>query len=229
MVKIFEAAGESSKAEAFRRDAARIAAALEPSFLHLSPDRSEGWLHSATGVGNQPDVWGSAFAVHSGALSAPAARAVSRALVRAYREGTAVRDGFVRHIPTTDRTNKGGWERALPEIGDYQNGGYWGTPVGWHISAVSLSDRDAAAALARDYVGFLRHNLREDGTTQAWEWINPSTGRRVNPLFVASVALPFLSLKETGLVGDRSAEIDLGHHSQTSWQTLNALKPVSFS
>jgi hypothetical protein len=42
--------------------------------------------------------------------------------------------------------------------------------------------------------------MREDGMTQAWEWYNADTGDYVNPLYVASVGLPYLSLKEAGLL-----------------------------
>jgi len=200
LAEMFAASGEAEKAAGYRNEARRVAAALGPTFLHLSQNGSEGWLHSATEVGNQPDVWGSAFAVHSDALDALTAQKVSRALVRAFRERTAVKRGFIRHILTTDQVNKGGWESALPEVGKYQNGGYWGTPSGWYISAVFKSDPTAAADLAKEYVQFLRDNIREDGMTQAWEWYNADTGDYVNPLYVASVGLPYLSLKEAGLL-----------------------------
>ena len=62
------------------------------------------------------------------------------------------------------------------------------------------TDQAAATDLAREYVQFLRNNMRPDGMTQAWEWINPDTGDRANPLYVASVALPYISLKEAGLL-----------------------------
>jgi len=125
---------------------------------------------------------------------------VSRALVRAFRERTAVQGGFVRHILTTDPLNRGGWEKALSAVGEYQNGGSWGTPSGWYISAIHKSDPGAAAELAREYIQFLRGHMRPDGMTQAWEWHNPQTGQRANPLYVATVALPCLSLQEANLL-----------------------------
>ncbi|MBN1417395.1 MAG: hypothetical protein JXP34_01385 [Planctomycetes bacterium] len=200
LAEMFAAAGEVEKAAFYRNDARRIADALEPAFLHATRDGSEAWLHSATGVGDQPDVWGSALAVHSGALRAATAAKVSRALVRAFRERTAVRGGFVRHIPTTDPLNGGGWEKALSKPGEYQNGGYWGAPAGWYIAAVSETDPNAAADLAAEYIGALRADKREDGTTRAWEWYNPDTGARANPLYVATVALPYLSLEKADLL-----------------------------
>jgi hypothetical protein len=200
---LFAACGDRAKARVYREEESRIAAGIRPTFFLPTRAGSEGWLRSATGVGNQPDVWGSAFAVHSGALDEATAQHVSRALTRAYRERTAVRGGYVRHILTSDRLNKSGWEGSFFETGKYQNGGYWGTPTGWYISAVSRSDPAAASEMAAAYVRFLRDNMRPDGMTQAWEWLNPDTGDRSNPLYVASVALPYLSLKEAGLLSTR--------------------------
>jgi hypothetical protein len=54
--------------------------------------------------------------------------------------------------------------------------------------------------MAQAYVRFLRDNLRPDGMAEAWEWFNPDTGARNNPLYVATVALPYLSMKEAGLL-----------------------------
>jgi hypothetical protein len=200
LAEMFQAIGRQEKSRGYREEARRIAAAIPATFLRCSsahPD--EGWLHSATGVGNQPDVWGSAFAVWSGALDGPTADLVSRALVRAYREKTAVREGCVRQILTTDPLNAGGWENSVVSRGEYQNGGYWGTPAGWYITALARKDRTAAQDMARDYVGFLRNHMRSDGMAEAWEWFG-DRGKNSNPLYVATVALPYLSLLEAGLL-----------------------------
>jgi len=192
MAELFRAAGDKSKARRFQKDAKMIRAAIPATFLRTA-GAGEAWLHSATGVCNQADVWGSCFAVWCGAVDAPVADQLGRSLVRAYREQTAVRDGCVRHILTTDRVNGGGWE-GIGRVGVYQNGGYWGTPVGWYLTAIERVDRAAARDMAADYIRFLRSNLRPDGTAEAWEWFNPDTGRRVNPLYAATVALPWLSM-----------------------------------
>jgi hypothetical protein len=88
------------------------------------------------------------------------------------------------------------------ETGEYQNGGYWGTPTGWVIAAIHRVDPRAAADMAREFVASLRKNLRPDGTTQGWEWFNPDTGGASNPFYVATVALPYLSLKAAGLLNE---------------------------
>lgn len=200
LAQLFEASGQIKKARRYRNDAAVIKRAIPLNFFHSSQNRGEGWLHSATGVGDQPDVWGSAYAIQSGAVDGPTLQKVARALVRAFQEKTGVRQGCVRQILTTDRVNKGGWQLSISKVGTYQNGGYWGTPTGWYISAIYRVDPKAAKKMAKDYIQFLRSNLRGDGMAQAWEWINPDTGEHANPLYVATIALPYLTLKKSGLL-----------------------------
>jgi hypothetical protein len=55
------------------------------------------------------------------------------------------------------------------------------------------ADPQAARDMARDYLHFLR-------TSETWEWFNPDTGKRNNPLYVATVALPYVSLVQAGLL-----------------------------
>ncbi len=199
LAELFRASDEKAKAGEYQREADRIRSSIPKVFFHATRNKEDGWLYSATGVGNQPDVWGSAFAVWSGAVGGRVADRVSRALARAFREKTVVREGCVRQILTNDSTNHGGWQRSIVKLGTYQNGGYWGTPTGWYIAAVDRVDHQAAVQMAQAYVRFLKDNMRADGLAEAWEWFNPDTGARNNPLYVATVALPYLSLKEAGL------------------------------
>ncbi|MFO0835553.1 MAG: hypothetical protein U0638_11320 [Phycisphaerales bacterium] len=171
-----------------------------PPITDNRADDCEVWLRSATELGNQPDVWGSAFALGSRTIKDDDAKCVSRALVRAFRDKTAVRDGLVRHILTTDTTNNAGWQKSVSPVGEYQNGGYWSTPSGWYIAAMYVTDPAAARDMARDFVRTLRSWLRDDGTTRAWEWSNPDTGRTANEFYAASVALPWIALKNANLL-----------------------------
>jgi hypothetical protein len=54
--------------------------------------------------------------------------------------------------------------------------------------------------MTRDCLDFLRKHMRPDGLTQAWEWFNPDTGQTANPLYVATVGLPYGSLRAAGLL-----------------------------
>jgi hypothetical protein len=200
LAELYRAAGRGLRSAEYREEAGRIAAAVPKTFFRTGAARpDEGWLHSATDFGNQADVWGSAFAVSSGVVEGETARRVSRALVRAFREKTAVKEGCVRHILTTDPVNAGAWQKSISAPGEYQNGGYWGTPSGWYIAALARTDRAAARDMAEDFIRFLKDHKRPDGLAEAWEWFGAG-GKTVNPLYVATVALPYLSLLEAGLL-----------------------------
>jgi hypothetical protein len=200
LAELFSAGGDQARSHHYRDEARRLSKSIAKTFL-----RGDGWLRSATLVGNQPDVWGTAFAVWSGAVDASTARKASRALATAYRARTAVQKGLVRHILTTDANNRGLWQKCIAEAGTYQNGGYWGTPAGWYIAAMHRTDPAAARSMAREFVEFLRKNMRPDGMSQAWEWMNPETGKSSNPLYVATVALPYISMAQAGLLAREPA------------------------
>lgn len=202
LAELFGSTGQADKSEAYSQDARRVQRSISPTFFHPSQHPDEGWLYSATEVGRQPDVWGSAFAVWSGAVEGSTAQRVGRALVRAFREKTAVKQGCVRQILTSDPTNNGFWQNSVCTQGEYQNGGYWGTPTGWYITAMAKVDRRAAGDMAEDYIRFLREHVRPDGMTEAWEWF-ADDGKTANPLYVATVALPYASLEEAGLLSRR--------------------------
>lgn len=195
LAELFAAVGDGGRARRYSEEARRLRKQIAGTFA-----REDGWLRSATGVGNQADVWGTAFAVWSGAVEGSTAKMASRALAWAYRDGTAVKDGLVRHILANDAAHGGVWEQCIAAPGTYQNGGYWGTPAGWYIAAVEKTDAGAARAMGRDYTGFLRQHRSTDGMSMAWEWWNPDTGKRNNPFYVATVALPYVSLKRGGLL-----------------------------
>jgi hypothetical protein len=57
--------------------------------------------------------------------------------------------------------------------------------------------------MAKDFIQFLRGKMRADRMAETWEWFNPDTGARNNPLYVATVALPYLCLKNAGLLNTR--------------------------
>ena len=120
--------------------------------------------------------------------------------MRAYREKTAVRNGCVSEVLCNDPKHPKGWEKTISEWGVYQNGGYWGTPVGWYIVAMRKTDPAAATEMARDYIQFLRKTPRADGTSEAWEWFNPDTGRAANPLYMATVGLPYGCFRVSALL-----------------------------
>ena len=75
------------------------------------------------------------------------------------------------------------------------------------IAAIATVDPGAAAGMARDFVAYWRAHMRPDGIIEAWEWANPDTGENSNPLYVASIALPYLSPKEAGLLNKEGGRL----------------------
>ena len=86
-----------------------------------------------------------------------------------------VQHGQVRHLP-------GGvyWEEGCGRD-QYQNGGYWATPVGWFVYTLDLADHGLADRTVLDMVD----HFKQHG---ACEWIIGES--RQLPNYLASAALP---------------------------------------
>jgi len=172
-----------------------------------------GLLRASTGKSSQPDVWGSAFAVASGALPESVADGVSRALCAALEDGTIAWQGQVRHVPTDrDFSEATMWEHVIgtQPKGRYQNGAYWDAPVGWVCQAVAQHDEAAAVRLALDYVADLRRDDFRQGEAYGapWECAHPGCAHpgcghqeeahRQNPIYMASVTCPLGAFRRMG-------------------------------
>ena len=84
LATLCEALGESGKEYS---DAAKR---IKESILKTFFDEASGWFYSATGIGHQYDVWGTAYAVYSGITRN---EKTLKALSDAYENGTAVSNG----------------------------------------------------------------------------------------------------------------------------------------
>ncbi len=146
--------GERSKVAAYEKIAATIKKNIPLTFYA----KETGWLYSATEICRQHDVWGTAFAVENGLLPEEEERAACKALYEGYRDETAVHRGYVRHIRTCDDYSKTAcWERAShihAPYNYYQNGSWWGTPVGWYATALYKYDKESCFALLDDFIDF---------------------------------------------------------------------------
>ena len=86
LIELYRAAGLPDRTAPLERDMQAIKKAIPATFLHPWGPKNEAWLDSATGVGKQPDVWGSAYAVYAGAVDEATAAKIGPALARGYRE-----------------------------------------------------------------------------------------------------------------------------------------------
>ncbi len=190
-----DASGYPERAAEYRKIQELISANLTPTFGE--PGRMKGWLMAATKVGRQPDVWGTVYALHLGALPGPAAVRARETLIDAVRRGTITCEGAVRHVPTDfDASPKSAWERtAGVAIDSYQNGAYWHTPTGWLIAALRTAEPDLAAKLFREYIRHLRQKdfRRGQGHEAPWECFN-AKGYAQNGIYMTSVTLPWAVL-----------------------------------
>ena len=143
-------------------------------------DDSSGLFHAATVVCNQPDIWGSAFAVYLGVAAPEQAQRIAGYFAEHY--GQIVKRGQLRHLP-------GGmfWEQTIGvKPGTYQNGAYWATPIGWFVYAIDL----AAPALANQTIVDLVRDFITTGDEN--ECVND--GYSNVSRYVASVALPLAGI-----------------------------------
>jgi hypothetical protein len=188
MAALWRAAGDAERAGRYAREADRIQAAIPKVFA--APGAEPRLLFSATGIGREEDVWASGFAVWLGALPPDLERRVCARLAILAREGGTFLDGQARALPAGRF-----WEQCVAAPGTYQNGAFWGTPSGWIIAALHKTDRKIAEDMLNAFMAHMQAN-REKGAP--WECFNPEKQHYQNPLYCATVALPYIALTTPG-------------------------------
>ena len=170
----------------------KIEASIPKTFL------KNGWLIAATGVGRQPDVWGSIYAVYSNAVTGDVRQALLKYIADAVRRGTITNQGAVRHVPTDhDFSPTSAWEKtAGVPVNIYQNGAYWHVPTGWLARVLWEVDKPLARRVVKEMVTHFREDdFRKGGGHGApWECFHGTY--RQNPVYMASVTLPLEALAE---------------------------------
>ena len=179
--RMLSAIGEDDKGKQYLAESTKIAENVRKVFY----DESSGWLYSATGIGHQHDVWGTAYAVFSGVINEDKTLA---SLDRAYRNGTAVVDGYIRHIPTDcNHSATSAWESSTTAIDRYQNGAYWATATGWY--AYVLWRYNGKTDILSD---FLAHTKRHAEGGAPFEWIDRETKELSGLRYGTSGVLPYI-------------------------------------
>ncbi len=188
LARLFEKIGNAPKAEEYRQ----LAEALKTNILALFYDQN-GMLAASTGQSSQPDVWATAFAVYLGIMEGEKLQKTCTRLAGAFHDGTLAYKGNIRHILTSDDYSSAtAWERSRAKKDTYQNGAYWGTPVGWVCYAIATVDGGAARKLAGEYLDDLKMNDYRKGEEfgAPYECFHPS-GNRQNPVYLTSVTCPY--------------------------------------
>jgi hypothetical protein len=183
--------------ERYNRIAEDIASHLQPVF---GDPKGSGWLLAATGVGRQPDVWGTLFALYLQVLSPKDATNARNTVIAAMKDGTIALDAAVRHIPTThDASPTSAWEKTADvPLNTYQNGAYWHTATGWLLNALYRHDPVMARKQLATFVAHLREQDFRKGEAfgAPWECFGRDGAARQNPSYMASVAPPLSIVKK---------------------------------
>jgi glycogen debranching enzyme len=176
LADLLEAAARPDDARHWRAEAERVAESIRRVFW----DGDASLFRAATVQCNQPDVWGSAFAVWLGVATPEQALTVARYFKEHYAE--IVQHGQVRHLP-------GGtyWEKTKCARDRYQNGGYWATATGWFVDTLDLVD----PALADRTVIDLVSDFRRRGIT---EWCFGD--QTAVPDYLASATQPLAGIRK---------------------------------
>ncbi len=172
----------------------QIAAGIEAAIPVVFANPS-GLLRASTGLSAQPDVWGSAYAVFTDAVTDPVRERLCQALADACHAGTLAWCGNIRHVLTTDDASpESAWALMVQPTpkNHYQNGAYWGTPTGWVCRAIAEVDDPAARRLAAEYLADLQqHDFRQgDACGAPFECMHPDGHHRQNPVYMTSVTAP---------------------------------------
>lgn len=175
LAEMLAAAGRSAEAAVLRARADAETAQVNGVFW----DDEKGLYRAATVKCREHDVWGSAFAVWLGV--APSAR-MDRiaAYFRDHFDGL-VQHGQVRHCAPGVY-----WEQGCARD-TYQNGAFWGTPVGWFAYALERVSPQLVDRLYADLYAFYRvHGV--------CEWSFGST-IAIPEGYLANVAQPLVGLR----------------------------------
>ena len=165
----------------YRNEAQKIKSAVLETFY----DESTGWFYSATGIGHQYDVWGTAYAVYAGITKD---ERTLRALYLGYKDRTAVVDGYVRHILADQ--DYSAWESSITKWNEYQNGAYWATPTGWY--AYALYQYHSQTDILTD---FLEHTKKYTDRGAPFEWMDANTEQVSGLRYGTSGVLPYIGAK----------------------------------
>lgn len=189
---LFQEMGDKKKALMYKYEAIKIKKSIIKTFKN-----KDGMLFASTETSAQADVWATSLAIHFDVLRGNNRLKAAKHLLRGYISGELSQNGNIRHILKSDDFNENSsWEKSLVPRDTYQNGAYWGTPVGWVCKAIAYVDQVTAQKLASEYIQDLREgDFRKGGDFGApWECFNGNA--KQNPVYLTSVAVPFIIFKD---------------------------------
>ena len=192
MSYLYSKMGNKSKAIGYQKEAKLLKASIAQTCID-----TRGMLRASTGTSAQADVWATSLAINLGVLTGQSRLKAAKCLRDAYLKGELSQKGNIRHvIKSDDFSATSAWEKSVVPINTYQNGAYWGTPVAWVCQAIAYVDPPTAQKLAKEYMQELRQGDFRKGESfgSPWECFNENV--KQNPVYLTSVAVPFIIFKK---------------------------------
>ena len=192
MAYLYGTMGNKSKALRYQQEANLLKISIISTFSD-----ARGMLRASTGISAQADVWATSLAINLGVLTGKSRLKAAQYLRDAYVEGELSQKGNIRHVVQSDDFSAtSAWEKSVVPINTYQNGAYWGTPVGWVCQAIAYVDLPSAQKLAKEFIQELREGDFRKGDTfgSPWECFNDKLTQ--NPVYLTSVAVPLIIFKK---------------------------------
>lgn len=191
LAEIFQKIGQPVKADLYNTVARQLKKEIPAIFSN-----GKGMLLASTGKSSQPDVWSTALAVYYGILEGDEMKRSCQLLRDAYINGSLSKNGNIRHVLISDDFDANtSWEKSLARKNTYQNGAYWGTPLGWVCFAISKVDMNAAKKLAKEYIDDLRKEDFRKGSAFGAPWECYNDDKPQNPVYMTTVASPYIVFK----------------------------------
>jgi len=192
MAYLFTKMGNKSKALVYQQEANLLKRSIISTFID-----ARGMLRASTGTSGQADVWATSLAINLGVLTGQSRLKAAQYLRDSYVKGELSQKGNIRHVVESDDFSAtSAWEKSVVPINTYQNGAYWGTPVGWVCQAIAYVDLPSAQKLAKEFIQELREGdfRKGDSFGSPWECFNDKLTQ--NPVYLTSVAVPLIIFKK---------------------------------
>jgi hypothetical protein len=192
LAEVFEKKGAHKKVSFYKTIAAEIKKEIPLTFAD-----GRGMLLASTGKSKQADVWSTVLAVYYGILEGDEMVKTCTFIRDAYLKGVLAKNGNIRHVLISDDySESSAWEKSLASKNSYQNGAYWGTPLGWACDAIARVDIDAAKKLAKEYIDDLRKEDFRKGSGFGAPWECYNADKPQNSVYLTTVASPYIVFKK---------------------------------
>jgi len=191
LAEIFQKLNRNDSYINYKNYATKLKQQIPETFLTES-----GLLKASTGISGQRDVWSTALAAHYGILTTEQMAKASISINDAYIKGNLSWKGNIRHVlKSDDFDSKTAWEQSLVKKDTYQNGAYWGTPLGWVAQLMARTHLPNAKKLVKEYIHELREGDFRKGEKYGSPWECITANSQQNSVYMTSVLCPLIVFK----------------------------------